>query len=81
MPEPLLRREEVSPANQIGGDGMSKSWWAAWRWSPDSSSPTGAGSCRKWTLKRSYPAAPRSVCCASIDVSVDMTSPHSRGRS
>jgi len=25
MPEPLLRLEEVSPANQIGGDGMSKS--------------------------------------------------------
>jgi hypothetical protein len=24
MPEPLLRLEEVSPANQIGGDGMSK---------------------------------------------------------
>lgn len=24
MPEPLLRLEEVSPANQKGGDGMSK---------------------------------------------------------
>ena len=24
MPEPLLYLEEVSPANQIGGDGMSK---------------------------------------------------------
>ncbi len=24
MPQPLLRLEEVSPANQIGGDGMSQ---------------------------------------------------------